>query len=155
VGFNYRLTNIQAAVGVAQLEQLPSFLEKKHRIARMYDEQLADIAGVRVQPRPSWSRPSWWLYSVAVDHGTTRSEGRRMIESLIEGGIGARPLWAPVHTMKMYSEAHRLVNGVGVRLFREGVSLPSSVALDGATQRRIAQGLADCLVTPHSSGASP
>jgi len=155
VAYNYRLTNIQAAVGVAQLEQLPSFLEKKHRIARIYDAQFVDIEGVEFQPRPSWSRPSWWLYSVAVDHGTTRHEGRGMIESLIEEGIGARPLWAPVHTMRMYSEARRLANGVGMRLFREGVSLPSSVGLDGTTQRRITQRFADCLVTPHSRGTTP
>jgi len=144
VGFNYRLTNIQAAVGVAQLEQLHSFLETKREIAHFFDKHLCNLAGVTLPPRPPWSNPSWWLYSIVIEG----LQGRDLIEALIEEGIQARPLWAPIHTMEMYSGVPRLENGIGSRLFRNGVSLPSSVGLGPHDRNRVVQCFANSFDDP-------
>ena len=137
VGFNYRLTNLAAAVGLAQLEQLPGFLEKKRRMAAAYDRALAAVAGLTPPPRARWAEPSFWLYSVLVDpdaRGATRESLRLR---LAESGIEARPLWCPAHLMEPYRDLPRLGGEVAEKIHARGLSLPSSVGLDEAAQRRV------------------
>jgi dTDP-4-amino-4,6-dideoxygalactose transaminase len=148
VGYNYRLTNIQAAVGLAQLEQLPPFLARKERIAGVYRDRLSDLTGVTHLPRPDWSNPSWWLYSVSVDETALGEPGKKLIPLLIERGIQARPLWMPIHRMKLYERVLCLHNGVGDHLFQNGVSIPSSIGLDDERLQRVVSAVRDVLGQP-------
>ena len=141
VGYNYRLTNMAAALGVAQLECLPNFLECKRLIARRYDEALTGLAGFVPAPKTSWACPTNWLYSIQVDSeraGCTRDE---VIKQLAEAGIEARPIWTPMHLMPMYREATRLGGNIAVDLFARGMSLPSSVSLSPEAQARVIEAL--------------
>ena len=133
IGYNYRLTNVAAALGVAQLEQLPAFLAKKASIARRYDEAFAERVDVLLPPRTTWATATHWLYSLRVP-GARDAWLRRLGESAIE----ARPIWTPVHAMPMYAGSRVLGGGAqATRLATEGLSIPCSVGLSDADQARV------------------
>jgi dTDP-4-amino-4,6-dideoxygalactose transaminase len=140
VGYNYRLTNVAAALGVAQLEQLPRFLAAKRAIADRYG---AMLAGLPVTPAPGtdWARPSHWLYSVLLP-GPERD---RVLAALHSAGVSARPLWMAVHHQAPYLAAERIGGAVAEDLHRRGVSLPSSTSLSTMDQARTAAVLADAV----------
>lgn len=120
VGYNYRMTNLCAAIGLAQLEQADAIIEKKLQIARWYDEFLAEMPLITHRPVGD-VRHSYWMYSVLVPSASQREPVR---ESLKEAGIETRPTFYPVHTMPMYSaryEKHRHAEDIGWR----GMNLPS------------------------------
>ena len=141
VGYNYRLTNLAAAVGVAQLEQLPGFLAAKRRIAARYDEALGAVAGITLPPRARWAEPSLWLYSIGIDARALGRDRRRMVDDLAAAGIQARPIWSPLHTMPMYREQPRLGGAVAEDLFEAGLSLPCSVSLTPAQQDAVVRAI--------------
>jgi perosamine synthetase len=130
VGFNYRLTNIQAALGCAQMEQLDAYIEKKRAIAGRYRSALPHLAS---QPEAKWARATFWLYTI-LSPALDRSE---LLRRLTAHHIQSRPLWQPMHR----SEAHRgaeVVKGEAAeRIHREALSLPSSVGLGEADQARV------------------
>jgi perosamine synthetase len=129
VGYNYRLVNVLAALGCAQLEQLDGHVAAKRRIAARYDAALADVPGLRTPRRASWAESSEWLYSVLVDAGRYGEDSRALLRRLAAHRIQARPLWQPLHL----SPAHRGAAVVGgetaERLYRDALSLPCSVGL--------------------------
>lgn len=133
VGFNYRLTNLAAALGVAQLEQLPGFLQAKRAIADRYDRMLQPLPVTR-PPNPAWSRRSAWLYSVLVEGNR---DARDVVERLNGRAIGSRPLWGPLHRQQPYGDAPRLGGDVADRLHRRGISLPCSTSLTPDEQDRV------------------
>ncbi|MDQ3484550.1 MAG: DegT/DnrJ/EryC1/StrS family aminotransferase [Actinomycetota bacterium] len=143
VAYNYRLTNVAAALGVAQLEQLPAFVRVKRSIAERYDAALTDLPVAR-PPRASWARPSLWLYSVLLEAGGPDREA--VLDALQAGGIQARPLWPPLHRQAPYTRAERLGGGVADDLYTRGISLPSSVGLTAEDQERVIQALRDALL---------
>ena len=147
VGYNYRLPNLSAALGVAQLEELPSLLAARRRIAARYDAAIAGVPGLVPAPRAAWAEPSFWLYTAAL--APDRSEGagalaaRRdaILDALAADGIEARPIWTPLHRTQLYASAARLGGDVADDLFARGFSLPSSSSLSEADQDRVIDGL--------------
>lgn len=140
IGYNYRLTGLAAALGVAQLERLSEFVGRKRGIADRYDAALRDLPGVTIPPRPAWAVPTLWLYSVLIDPevaGIDRTEVLRRLDAM---RIQTRPTWAPSHLMPFYKDAPRLGGAVGERLFRQGLSLPCSTGLTCAEQVRVIEG---------------
>jgi dTDP-4-amino-4,6-dideoxygalactose transaminase len=137
VGYNYRLPNVAAALGVAQLEQLPSFLRRKREIAATYDRALVRC-GLGSPPRASWADPSMWLYSV-LDQSDDRGQRRdALLDALEAQGIEARPVWSPLHTMPMYRSAARLGDGsVAESIAEHALSLPCSAGLTTEEQERV------------------
>ena len=138
IGYNYRLTNLAAAVGVAQLEQLDGFLEKKRRIAATYDAALEPLPGIATAPRAAWADPTFWLYSIRVDAQRFGSDRHALHRSMAQEGIVTRPIWKPLDTQPAFPEPRRLGDGaVARRLHDEGLTLPSSVTLTPGQQQRV------------------
>jgi aminotransferase in exopolysaccharide biosynthesis len=138
VGYNYRLTNLAAAMGVAQLEELPGFLRRKRQIADRYDAALRGVAGITPPPRAPWAAPSLWLYTASEETRDAGEARDRILDRLGEAGIEARPIWSPLHTMPMYRASARLGDGsVAEGLAAHGLSLPCSVGLTDAEQERV------------------
>lgn len=137
IGFNYRLTNLSAALGVAQLERLSEFVMKKRAIARRYDDAFAGLPGLTLPPRPAWAGPTMWLYSILVDPAVAGIDRTVLHKRLAIAGIETRPVWAPAHLMPFYRDAPRLGGAVGERLFAQGLSLPCGVSLAGDQQERV------------------
>jgi perosamine synthetase len=141
VGYNYRLTNIQAAVGCAQLEQLESHVTAKRQIAASYHEAFKNVAGLDLMKQAPWAESNWWLYTILANDGFRGGNSRAILERLGRARIQARPLWQPLHL----SPAHRGCQSVGcevaVELNRRALSLPCSVSLSKDDQRRVIAGV--------------
>lgn len=134
VGFNYRLTNIAAALGLAQLEQLDRFVARKREIATRYDDALSGVEGVERPPDEKWAERSSWLYTALF---RSRDERERVRRGLIERGIEARPIWPPIHEQRPYQRARRIGGGVAATIADRALSLPSSVSLTSGEQDEV------------------
>ena len=142
VGYNYRLTNVAAALGLAQLEELPRLLGGRRANATRYDAAIADIPGLLPAPRASWADPSFWLYTPMLASPDIAHRDR-IIAGLAAGGIEARPIWTPIHRTRLYADAARIGGAAAESIFAGAFCLPSSSSLtDGERDRVIA-----CLAT--------
>jgi dTDP-4-amino-4,6-dideoxygalactose transaminase len=133
VGYNYRLTNLSAAFGLAQLRRLPDFVSAKVRIAGRYDEAFADLP-LAVPPRVAGTVSTFWLYSVLLADEAQRDATAAHLASL---GIGARAVWRPLHLQPPLRDAKLLGGQVAEGLFQRGLSLPCSTNLTEAEQDRV------------------
>jgi perosamine synthetase len=128
IGFNYRLTNIQAALGVAQLERIDELIAVRRRIATQYNAELADVPGLTCPPEASWAKSVYWMYSILIEDGY--GFGRdAVIAGLKAQGVDTRPFFYPAHTMPPYDTGQRLP--VAESLSRRGINLPSGPTLTG------------------------
>lgn len=134
VGFNYRLPNVNAAIGCAQLERLESFVDRKRRLAQAYREALEGTP-LRLAWEPEGARSNFWLNTLIAPSPEVQA---RVLKALRARGFGARPLWAPAHLQPMYKDCPRGPLDVTERLWRLSVSLPSSAGLTGADARDVA-----------------
>jgi aminotransferase in exopolysaccharide biosynthesis len=139
VGYNYRLTNVAAAMGLAQLEMLPSLLARKRQVAERYDAALRDLPGLSLPPRPAATHPSFWLYSIQLDPGVFDRD--EVLGVMRARNIEARPIWVPLHRQPIFTDAPRLGGHVAERLFHRGISLPSSANLTPGAQQRVVDAL--------------
>lgn len=137
VGYNYRLTNIQAALGCAQLERLDEHLAAKRRLAAAYAGALRDVPGLTVWGEAEWARSAFWISAVTVDAGTYGATSRDLLRRLAGAGIEARPLWQPLHRSPAHAGRQSAGCPVAEALYRDVLSLPSSVGLSGSDQQRV------------------
>lgn len=128
IGYNYRLTNIQAAIGVAQMEKVQSILERKIRISAFYDSSLEGTDGIEKLPsKAKGSLHSNWLYGVILDKKVNRE---KISSQLLALGIETRPFFFPLHTMPPYLKYKKSVSlSNSIRISEQGLSLPTSVDL--------------------------
>lgn len=137
VGYNYRLSNIAAALGLAQLEQLPALLAARRAVAERYRRAIADTPGLRPAVHAPWAEPSFWLYTVRLVEPEGGLARDRLLDSLASAGIEARPIWTPLHRLVPYRDTPRIGGSVAERAFAEALSLPSSSSLAVANQERV------------------
>jgi perosamine synthetase len=119
IGFNYRMTNLAAAIGVAQLERVDEVLATKRRIAERYMANLADVEGVTLPPEMPWARNVFWMVSILVDP----AHRDPLMAYLKDNGVETRPFFYPAHTMPMYAAGQSFP--VAERLGASGINLPS------------------------------
>ena len=135
IGFNYRMSNLLAALGRVQLERLPAMLERRRGWRLRYRSFFADVPGVTVFGGDDGSdgagpnRDNFWLTSVLVDPDDAGWSAEELRLFLAERDIEARPLWQPMHLQPVYAEAPAYVNGSSEALFERGLSLPSGSVL--------------------------
>ncbi|MHB8799685.1 MAG: LegC family aminotransferase [Thermoanaerobaculia bacterium] len=148
IGYNYRLTNVLAAIGCAQLEQIDAYVRRKREIAAAYDAAVRCLPGLSRLRRSDLVESNEWLYTVAVNEQRAGRSSRQLLEGLAARGIQSRPLWQPLHRSPAYAGAcERIGGGVAETLNREGLSLPCSVGLTEAEQNRVLSALGDLLCT--------
>ncbi len=147
VGYNYRLSNVSAAIGVAQLEQLPELLGGRRAIAARYDEALADLPGLRTAPRLAWADPSFWLYTASVAADRQREVRDQVLAAAGARNIEVRPIWTPLHRTRLYADAPRLGGTVAESIFDSAFCLPSSSNLGLDDQARVVEMLRTVLAT--------
>ena len=111
IGFNYRLTNVQAALGAAQLEQLDEFVAAKRRIADTYERAFRDVPGITCMSQAPWAESTYWLYTILVDEAVCHIGSRGLMRHLESVGIQTRPLWQPLHRSPAHSGRDR--GGIG------------------------------------------
>jgi len=148
VGYNYRLSNLSAALGLAQLETMPELLEARRTNAARYEAAIAELPWLRPAPRATWADPSFWLYTAAIDPSRTDLTRDGLIEALSADAIEARPIWTPLHRTRLYADAPRLGGAVAEAIFESAVSLPSSSSLGEAGSARVATSLRRVVAKP-------
>ena len=130
IGYNYRLTNVQAALGCAQLEQIEAFIDKKRAIAKQYEDAVRSVAGLSPMPRAAWADPVYWLYTILVDEAAYGEDSRTLMGRLAQNNIQARPLWQPLHRSPAHATAQSCGGEVADKLNRTALSLPCSVGIE-------------------------
>ena len=141
VGYNYRLTNVQAAIGLAQIERLEEYVERKRRIAARYRDAFDGVPGVTCPDEAPWARSTYWLYTVVIDETAFGMGSRDLLRRLAESGIESRPLWQPGHCSPAHIESMSMACPVAECLHARALSPPSSVGLTEADQKRVIDGV--------------
>jgi perosamine synthetase len=128
IGFNYRLPNLNAALGCAQLEQLDGFLRRKRALAAAYDRAFAGVPGVQFAREPKGAGSNYWLNAILLDevHAGSRDE---LLTALNAAGFGARPAWTLMHRLPMFAACPRGDLRVAESIERRLINLPSSASI--------------------------
>lgn len=129
LGFNYRMTNLQAAVGVAQLELVDEYVESRRKNASLYNSLLAEVDGITTPREANWAKNVYWMYTVLVEDefGMSRDD---LMKNLKDEGIGTRRAFYPINEQPLYSEQFAGESyPVANELSEKGFYLPSSSGL--------------------------
>jgi perosamine synthetase len=131
MGYNYRLTNLQAAIGVAQIERMDDILARKRHMGSLYNEGLGGIEGLQLPAQKDWARINYWMYAIVLDEGRGM-DAAFFADSLKKMGVETRPFFLGMHEQPAFRD-RRLFEGqklpVTERLTRQGLYLPSGLAL--------------------------
>lgn len=147
IGYNFRMTNLQAALGLAQLERIEDFIEKKRRLGKYYRQRLEEIPGVRFQLEKPWARSVYWMCSIMLENeiGLTAED---MIEGLKAKGIGSRPFFLGLHEQPVFKDMG-LFKGeqypVAERAHRQGLYLPSGLTLTEESVDQVCSAVKDII----------
>ncbi|CCK81693.1 aminotransferase class I/II-fold pyridoxal phosphate-dependent enzyme [Desulfobacula toluolica] len=136
LGYNYRMTNIQAALGVGQMERIDQIIEQKCTNAFLYSKELKNIPGITLPPNEKWAKNIYWLYSILIDEKKFGMSSVELGKRLKIKSIETRPLFPPVHQQPIYDTKQNLP--VCEKLSNSGLSLPSSTNIKKDEINRIA-----------------
>jgi perosamine synthetase len=128
LGYNYRMPNINAALGCAQLEQLPQFLAAKRRLFERYREAFADVANVRLIAEPADARSNYWLQAILLDEDVA-DQRDPVLAATNAAGWMTRPAWLLMPHLRMFCECPRAPIPIAESLERRLINIPSSAFL--------------------------
>lgn len=144
IGYNYRMSNVLAGIGRAQLKVLEERVQARRRIFEYYYRHLSDLPGIEFMPEAPWGRHTRWLTTLTIDpkkFGATREDVRLALEA---ANIESRPVWKPMHLQPVYAGYETFGGAVAERLFRDGLCLPSSSQLTEEELSRVVQVIRNC-----------
>jgi len=136
LGYNYRLSNVLAAIGRGQLQVLEKRVAQRRAVAFAYRDAFADLRGISLMPEASFGRHTYWL-SAFLLNAQARVDRDGLLQALAANDIEARPVWKPMHLQPLHASCERVGGGVAEDIFRRGICLPSSSSLDEASQKRV------------------
>jgi pyridoxal phosphate-dependent aminotransferase EpsN len=141
IGYNYRLSNILAGIGRAQLQVLDARVEARRKVFTRYFEQLSGFEGIEFAPEAPYNHSTRWLTAFTVDCDKAGVTALQIIEALAERNIEARPVWKPMHLQPLFKTSsyypHKEQESVSDRLFRTGICVPSGSSLTEVDQDRV------------------
>ncbi|NKQ41724.1 MAG: aminotransferase class V-fold PLP-dependent enzyme [Sulfurovum sp.] len=133
VGYNYRMSNVLAAIGVAQMEVLEQRVDRKREIFSLYQEELKTINEIVFMPAIDDSRGNRWLTTITF----RKSNPKKIIETLERENVESRPLWKPMHLQALFDETLSVEDGTSQKLFEQGMCLPSGSSMSDEDIHRI------------------
>jgi pyridoxal phosphate-dependent aminotransferase EpsN len=145
VGFNYRMSNVLAAIGRGQLHVLPQRVAQRRRNFTLYEEALGRVAGLSFMPEAPYGQSSRWLTVLQVDAAEFGATAEDIRQHLERANIESRPVWKPMHLQPLFARARRVGGRVSEHLYHRGLCLPSGSALTDAERERVIDTL---LATP-------
>ena len=137
VGYNYRLSAVAAAIGLAQLETLEARVARRRAIFETYRAALSDLPGVAFAPEGPGRRHTRWLSVMRLDPDLAKAAPEDVRGALDAAGVESRPVWKPMHHQPVFAHAARVGGPVAESLFAQGLCLPSSATLSEADQGRV------------------
>ncbi len=129
IGYNYRLSNVLAALGLAQLERLEEMLARRRRLREGYSQLFADTEGVKIFQKECDAEDNCWLTAILVDSVAAEWKPEELSAMLSAADVESRPLWKPMHQQPVFAGARAFLRGDADRLFAAGLALPSGSAL--------------------------
>jgi len=129
IGYNYRLSNVQAAVGVAQVESLPKFLRKKKRNYFRYKGKIEQIPGLHLAEVPDYANNNFWMYALKINKEVYGKDPEELMMHLAENKIQTRPIWYLNHLQKRYKNCQQYKIEVAMDLWKSTLNIPCSVSL--------------------------
>lgn len=146
IGYNYRLSNLLAALGRAQLSRLDEMIARRWRLRERYKELFMHVEGVEIFGAHGDTDDNAWLTSVLVDEATTGWTPSELAAYLGERRIESRPLWKPMHLQPVFRDVRAHLSGAGEWLFARGLTLPSGSSLNPVQERRVHDAIVSFLV---------
>lgn len=137
IGYNYRMSNIVAAIGRGQLLVLRARVAAKRRIFDQYQEGLSDLPGLTFMPEPKYSNSTHWLTCLTIDPDYSGVDRSQVIERLEKYNIESRPIWKPMHLQPLYQKNEIIGGKVAEIIFRHGLCLPSGTNMSSDDLHRI------------------
>ncbi len=137
IGYNYRLTNLQAAIGCAQANRLGKYVERKREIAFQYAEELAETDGIEVILESTNAASAFWETTVKVNEKKFGINARQLVRELEIAGVESLPVYEPMHRSRAHFGAEVVGGDVADRMHEIGLSLPSSVGLTSSQQSSV------------------
>lgn len=140
VGYNYRLSNILAALGRAQLSRLDAMIARRREIREMYAVELGEIDGIRLLGRASPggdAEDNCWLTCIALEPGSVSISADVLLKTLADQDIEARHLWKPMHLQPVFARSRAFTDGTAAALFESGIALPSGSGLTDSEIERV------------------
>jgi len=147
LGYNFRLTNIQAAIGLAQLERIDELVEKKRWIGRLYNEKLKDVSGLILPVEEPWAKNVYWMYGVLLDDKTGMDANEFAIR-LCENGVNTRPFFLGMHEQPVFHQMGLFKDEsypVAEKIARKGLYLPSGLTLKEKEIKKITKAIKEIL----------
>jgi perosamine synthetase len=141
IGFNYRMTNLQAALGLAQLERINDLINKKIEIFEWYNKELGNIANLQLNRTANWAKNVYWMICLEID-GYSETERNILMKKLKLKGIDSRPYFYPISDMSMYQEADTPITH---NIYQQGINLPSYVGLTEKEVKTICHNLVEII----------
>jgi perosamine synthetase len=147
VGYNYRMTNLQGALGVAQLEELPLFIQNKTRNYESYRKRLSDFRGGEILGFRPGTRPNYWFYSLVLSEEALEGVGdvKSLVTRLQQSGIQTRPIWGLIHQQKPYQGCYAFRVERACYYSKRVVNLPCSTQLTQEEIEAVASALEEIL----------
>ena len=137
IGYNFRMSNILASLGRAQLKRLPDIVKRRREIRDRYATALEKIPDVSVMGDPAWGTWNGWLTTVRFRQSVHPQAPTRIREALAVQDIESRPIWKPMHQQPVFAGAESVVTGVADHIFEEGLCLPSGTSMTDAEIDRV------------------
>lgn len=129
LGYNYRLSNILAAFGRAQLANLPARIERRRAINAAYGSALEHVNGVALAPIPEGSQPNFWLTCITFDLSASSAQPEDLRRFLEAHDVESRPIWKPLHLQPLFADHESVLDGTGASIFERGLCLPSGSSM--------------------------
>lgn len=145
VGFNYRMSNVLAAIGRGQLRVLEDRVEARRRNCAFYQDAFKDLPGIAFMPEADFGRCTRWLTCITIDPKAAGTDREKVRLALAAENIEARPVWKPMHLQPVFKGTRCFGGSVSERLFRDGLCLPSGSNLTVADLERVAAAVRKCL----------
>ena len=142
-GYNYRLSNLLAAVGRGQLAKMPDKIARRHEIFEIYQSQLSQHEGIDFMPTADFGVPNRWLSVINIDAGAFGESPTDVRLRLEESNIEARPVWKPMHMQPVFKDCKVVGGKVAENIFSTGLCLPSGSGLSRADQQRVVDAIAN------------
>lgn len=137
VGYNYRMSNVLAAIGIGQLEVLPDRVAAKRQINQLYKKHLGDVDGISFMPDAEYGQGNCWLSVIQIDSSKFGASPTDVIDALEQRNIESRPVWNPLHLHKAFAGCRCVGGEVAESLYRNGVCLPSGTIMTEADVARV------------------
>ena len=148
LGYNYRMSNLLAAVGRGQLQNIDHYVSKRRDIYKKYYDALSPVAGIEFMQEAEYGKSNRWLTTLTVDEKVTGISRTQIIDALEKENIESRPVWKPMHMQPLYEKYEYVksdARDVSAELFEKGLCLPSGSSLSEKDQERVIDIVLNCM----------